>query len=44
MFAVGCLTGIVLFVVGSILDRRERARREREFRDRRRHRGSGRER
>ena len=34
MIAIGCLTGIVLYVIGSILERRERAQRERERRQR----------
>ena len=43
MIAIGCLTGIILYVVGSILERHERAQREREWQRRERERwGAGR--
>ena len=35
MLLAGLLGGIVLYIVGSVMERHEKARREREWRDRR---------
>ena len=35
MLLAGLLTGILLYIVGSVMDRHERAKRDREWRDRR---------
>jgi hypothetical protein len=34
MAAAGCLTAIIFYVVGTLMDRYERSKREREWRDR----------
>ena len=35
MLLAGLITGILLYVIGSIMERNEKARRERKWRDRR---------
>ena len=35
MLIAGLLTGILLYIVGSVMDHHERAKRDREWRDRR---------